>query len=235
MWSVTVLVLASYLIGTAPQLKLLARLRRVRLSGDFHENLWNKGGKGMAVAGVMGEFIKGIIPVLVARWLGFSAVATAAAGLAAVCGQMWPVFNRFDGEKGNSIGIAMVTALDLIPAVIALVFPVIALIVRTLPRLKAKTAGKGGAVFGGPYSRALPVGMALYFLSQPFLGWWFRQPPAIIWGTTVLFLLIMLRRLTAGLTRDLKTGQGIGSIIMGRLLYDRAAAPWRQSTQDTKQ
>ncbi|MGD0794595.1 MAG: glycerol-3-phosphate acyltransferase [Dehalococcoidales bacterium] len=232
MWSDAVLILASYLLGTAPQLALLARVRRVQLQGDFHESLWNKAGKALAVTGILGEFIKGIIPVLVGRWLGFSPVTVVIAGLAAVCGQMWPVFARFDGEKGNSIAIAMVTALNFKPAIVALVLPLVALVIRTLPRLKAKSAGEGKALVGGTYSRSFPLGMALYFLAQPFLSCWFNRPPEIIWGTALLFVLIMIRRLTAGLERDLKASRDIKSILLNRLLYDRAAAPWRQGTQD---
>jgi glycerol-3-phosphate acyltransferase PlsY len=228
MWSDVVLVLASYLLGAVPHLALLARLRRVRLSGDFHENLWNRAGKIMAVTGVVGEFAKGVIPVLVGRWLGFGPVTVAIAGLAAVCGQMWPVFNRFDGEKGNSIAIAMVTALALRPALIALIFPVIAIIIRTAPRLIVKPGAGERPVIGGPYSRSLPVGMALFFLSQPFLGWSFGEPPEIIWITAVLFILIVIRRLTAGLRDDLKTGTDIQSILVKRFLYDRATAAWRR-------
>ena len=37
MWSDIALVIAAYLLGAAPHLTLLARLRRVRLTGDFHE------------------------------------------------------------------------------------------------------------------------------------------------------------------------------------------------------
>lgn len=227
MWSDVALVIASYLLGTVPHLKLLGRLRRVRLNGDFHESLWNRAGKTLGVIGVLGEFIKGIIPVLVGRWLGFSPVTIVCAGIAAVCGQMWPVLARFDGEKGNSIAIAMVAALAPRPALIALVFPVVALIIRTLPRLRSKTAAGDKAIIGGPYSRSLPLGMALYFLSVPVLGWYFNEPLEIIWGAALLFLLIMIRRLTAGLRRDLKAGQDIKSVIIKRLLYDRATTTWR--------
>jgi glycerol-3-phosphate acyltransferase PlsY len=139
---------------------------------------------------------------------------------------MWPVLARFDGEKGNSIAIAMVAALAPRPALIALVFPVVALIIRTIPRLEARRA-EGKAIIGGHYSRSLPLGMALYFLSVPVLGWYFNEPLEIIWGAALLFLLIMIRRLTAGLRRDLKAGQDIKIVIIRRLLYDRATTTWR--------
>ena len=227
MWSDIAFILASYLLGAAPHLVLLAKLRHIRLSGDFHENLWNRAGKAVAVFGVVGEFAKGVIPVLVGRGLGFGPVTVAIAGLAAVCGQMWPVFARFDGEKGNSIAIAMVTALAPRPALVAFIFPVIALIIRTVPRLTAGSAAGGKTVIGGPYSRSLPVGMAICFLSVPVSSSYFGEPPEVIWAAALLFFLIMVRRLTAGLRADLKTGADIKSIALNRLLYDRATAAWR--------
>lgn len=228
MWTDVVIILASYLLGSVPHLAFLAKLRRVRLKGDFHENLWNRAGKALAIIGIIGEFAKGVIPVLVARWLDFGPATVAIAGLAAVCGQMWPVFARFDGEKGNSIAIAMVTALAYQPALVAFVFPIFALIIRTAPRLMGKSVAGEKQVIGGSYSRSLPVGMALFFLSFPFLCWWFNEPLGIIWVTSILFILILVRRLTAGLRDDLKTGSDINTIVFKRLLYDRATAPWRQ-------
>ncbi len=228
MWSDLIYILASYLLGAVPHLALLAKLRRVNLSGDFHETLWDRAGKALAVMGVLGEFAKGAIPVLVGRWLGFGPVAVAIGGLAAVCGQMWPVFARFDGEKGNSIAIAMVVALAPWPFAIALIFPLIAIVIRMVPRLAARARAEGKAAIGGPYSRSLPVGMALFFLSLPFLGWAFGEPPEIIWSTALLFVLIIIRRLTAGLRADLKTGAAKKSILLNRFLYDRTAATWRR-------
>jgi glycerol-3-phosphate acyltransferase PlsY len=87
-WSDIVYVLASYLVGTVPHLAWLARLRRVRLEGDFHEGLWDRAGKALAVIGVLGEFVKGAIPVLVGRWLGFGPVVVVIGGLAAVGAQI---------------------------------------------------------------------------------------------------------------------------------------------------
>ncbi len=123
----------------------------------------------------------------------------------------------------------MLLTLNFKPAAIALVLPVIAVIVRTAPRLNAGSRGK--ALIGGPYSRALPVGMALYFLAQPLLNWALGYRPELVWGTAALFVLLMARRATAGLTGDLKASKDIKNILFNRLFYDRATAPWRQNAQ----
>lgn len=229
MWADIVLVLGSYIFGSIPHLPLLARLRRVELDGDFHENLWYRAGRVIGVIGVLGEFVKGVLPVLVGKVLGFDLSVVAIAGLAAVCGQMWPVFLRFDGEKGNSIALAMVIALIPIPGLVAVIPVVIALLVRTASRLITKSKKSGDkSIVGGSYSRSLPLGMFVCFLILPFVSWYFGEPVEIIWCCSALFILIMTRRLTAGLSDDLKVGQDIGSILLRRLLYDRATARWRQ-------
>jgi glycerol-3-phosphate acyltransferase PlsY len=229
MWADIVLVLGAYLFGSLPHLSLLARLRHIELTGDFHQNLWDRGGKFIGVAGVLGEFVKGAVPVLVARGLDFDLLTMALAGLAAVCGQMWPVFSKFDGEKGNSIAIAMVVSLVPIPALISIIAIIISLLFRTVPRLIARLKASGREpVVGGSYSRALPLGMFVCFLILPLTSWYFGYPPEIIWCCAALFILLIIRRLTAGLITDLKASRDVQGIIVRRLLYDRATAAWRE-------
>ncbi|HUT67068.1 MAG TPA: glycerol-3-phosphate acyltransferase [Dehalococcoidales bacterium] len=229
MWADIALVLGAYILGSIPHLRFLAKLRHVELDGDFHENLWYRGSKTVAVVGVLGEFVKGVLPVLVGKGLDFGLAVVAVAGLAAVCGQMWPVFSKFDGEKGNSIGMAMVIALTPVPGLAAVIIIIIALIVRAVFRLMAKPGHSGDrSLIGGSYSRSLPLGMVLCFLSLPIIAWYLGEPVEIVWSCAVLFMLIMIRRLTVGLRDDLKVSRDIGSILLKRLLYDRAIARWRQ-------
>ena len=229
MWANLLLVLGAYLLGSIPHLSLLAKLCRVELDGDFHENLWYRAGRFTGVMGVIGEFIKGILPVLVGKLLGFDILIVSVAGLAAVCGQMWPVFSRFDGEKGNSIALAMIVTLAPVSGLIILIFPIISLIIRTVPRLIARFRKSGDtSIVGGPYSRSLPVGMFLCFLALPFVSWYVGEPVAVVWAFALLYILIMVRRLTAGIREDLKVSRDIGDILLKRLLFDRATAGWRK-------
>jgi glycerol-3-phosphate acyltransferase PlsY len=210
------LIIGAYLLGSVPHLKLLAKLRRIDLSGDFHQQLWSRGGKVFGVLGIIGEFIKGITSVLAGKALNMPPGVVAAAGLAAVCGQMWPVFSRFDGEKGNSIAVAMVFALVPYVALIGIIPVIISLIVRTVPRLIAKRKfGEGGGLIGGSYSRSLPLGMFACFLVVPFAAWWLGEPREVVWCLAALFILmIIVRRLTAGLRRDLVSGAAVKDILV---------------------
>lgn len=230
MWANILLVLGAYLFGSIPHLSLLAKTRRVELDGDFHENLWYRAGKLVGFLGVLGEFTKGVLPILAGKALGFDILVVALAGLAAVCGQMWPVFSKFDGEKGNSVAIAMMIALTPIPGLISIIPTIVSLLIRTTPRFIAKIRKSGeDSIVGGPYSHSLPVGMFVCFLILPFVAWYLEAPVAVVWCCSLLFLVIMIRRLTAGLREDLKTHEDIGGILLRRLLFDRSTAGWRKN------
>lgn len=223
------LVAGAYLFGSIPHLHILARIRRIELSGDFHQDLWYRGGRAIAVIGVLGEFAKGIVPVLAGIALGFGIPAIALAGLAAVSGQMWPVFSRFDGEKGNSVAIAMVFTLVTDAALLAIIPVIIALIIRTATRLLSQSEAAGDkSIVGGSYSRSLPIGMAICFFILPGVCWYLGKPIETTLVCAALFILIMIRRLTAGIRIDLQTSNDTKGIISRRLLYDRATAAWRQ-------
>jgi glycerol-3-phosphate acyltransferase PlsY len=222
MWAEAALVLGAYLLGSVPHLYFIARLRGVKLEGDFHEGLYHRGGWAAAVAGVLGEFAKGALPVLAGKALDFNVTTVALAGLAAVAGQMWPVFSRFDGEKGNSIGIAMAAALAPLAALFAIIPMIISLIVRTALRLK-----NGGRVVGGAYSRSLPMGMLLGFLVFPVAAGFLGEPAAVVWCGAALWVLVVIRRLTAGLGNDLKASADTPRILLWRFLYDRSLVAWR--------
>jgi glycerol-3-phosphate acyltransferase PlsY len=219
-------ILAAYLLGSVPQLQFLAKIHRIKLSGDYHTLLWQNTSKFVALLGIAGEFIKGALPVLVGRWLGLDLPVVAIAGLAAVCGQMWPVFSRFDGEKGNTVGLSMAAALDYRCFLVALIPIAIGLGIRMGSRLyeRKKT---NRPLIGGPYSRSLPLGMIAGFLVLPVMSRYFDRPFEITLAFSALVILILIRRLTAGLRRDLKVSRNLKKIFLGRLLYDRAVSQYR--------
>ncbi len=223
MWSDIVLILGAYLLGSAPHLSALGKLRGINLDGDLHINLWRRGGRLVGTIGILTEFVKGVIPVLVGKSLGFDLLTVTLAGLAVVIGQMWPIFSRFDGEKGNSIGLAMVAALAYKPLLVAIVPIVIGAVIRTVPRLLNKKQSLDERLrFGGPPSLSLPLGMAIGFFVLPIASWWLGEPPEIIAGYSALFILIMVRRMTASLSSDLGEKADIKSILINRFLYDRS-------------
>jgi acyl phosphate:glycerol-3-phosphate acyltransferase len=222
MWCSLGFILGGYLVGSFPHLYLLGRLKGLRLKGDLHMALWREGGRPLGIVGFLLEMFKGFVVIFIGQALGLSTPILVAGGVAAVVGQMWPVFYHFDGEKGNSIGAAMALTLTPGPFGIAAIFMATGYLIRTVPRFLAKGQTMNEKLkLGGPPSLSFPLGMALGFAVLPMAAWWLGQPGAVIIGYAMLFGLIMLRRLTAGLTADLKARKKLGTVVVNRLLYDR--------------
>lgn len=223
MWGDIALILGAYLLGSLPYLSALGKARGIALEGDGHISLWQKGGQLIGLIGLLGEFIRGAIPILVGKSLGFNLFIITLAGLAVVSGQMWPLFSRFDGEKGNSTGLAVAAALAPKPLLIALVPIAIGAAIRTAPRLlDAGESLNERLKLGGPPSRSLPLGIAIGFFLLPIASWRLKEPLVITSGYFALFVLIMVRRLTAGLRGDLELNTDVKGIVANRLLYDRS-------------
>ena len=224
MWDELVLILGSYLLGSLPFMYIMGRLKGVDLREheDMHIALWRNVGRIQGLLGVFLDFAKGAIVVVAARSAGFEPGWVAFAGVAAVAGQMWPVFMKFDGEKGNSIGLAMSATLATKASLIAMVVMATGLLIRTIPRLRQPNQSASERLkFGGPPSNSLPVGMAVGFAVLPLAAWIMGQPWEVIVAFVGLFVLIMVRRATAGISEDLRQPSGKRSMLLNRLLYDR--------------
>jgi len=180
------------------------------------------------LAGVFVDFSKGIIPILIGFGFGLPLAVVAIAGVAAVAGQMWPVFQKFDGEKGNSTGWAMVATLTLAygawPVLVIGVIPVaLGFGIRTVPRfLVSDQTWNERLKLGGSPSLSLPLGMAVGFAAAPLAAWLFHQPLGMVLPLLALFVILIVRRLTAGLAADLKGAEDARSILINRFLYDRS-------------
>ncbi len=232
----TAFAIAAYLFGSFPYMLLLGRARGVDLSqeADLHFALWHKVGRLEGLSGVLVDILKGILPVVVGFALSLDLAVIAASAVAAVAGQMWPVFRKFDGEKGNTPGIGANIALTMeltakgfhLAYLVFIIFAIPILIgvgIRTVPRFMAPGQTLSQRfMLGGPASNSMPLGMFFGFAVAPLGSWCLRQPPEMTLAFLAIFILIVVRRLTAGLTADLKTATNVRSILINRLLYDRS-------------
>ncbi len=226
MWDKVALIIGSYLLGSFPLLYLLGRLHGVDLRQyeDMHIALWRHVGRVEGFIGVTFDFAKAVIVVLLARNVGgFDPGWVATAGVVTVMGQMWPVFLKFDGERGNSIGLAMSGALATYAMLIALIPVAIGAAVRTIPRFLQRNQNLNEKLkFGGPPSLALPLGMGIGFAVMPLAAWLVGQPKEVIYAFVALFVLIIIRRLTGGLREDLHKPSWKNSMLINRFLFDRS-------------
>ncbi len=230
------LVIGAYLLGSLPYMLLIGRARGIDLSqeDDLHMALWRKVGRLDGLSGVLVDILKGVIPIVVGFAFHLHLAAIAASGVAAVAGQMWPVFRKFNGEKGNTPGIGVVIALTMeltatespLAYLVFIIFAIPILVgigIRTIPRFMSPGQTLSDRFkFGGPASNSMPLGMFAGFLAAPLGSWCLRQPLEMTLALAAIFVAIMVRRLTAGLSADLKTATNVRSILINRLLYDRS-------------
>lgn len=100
------LVVLAYLLGSVSTAILTCRLMGLpdpREQGSRNPgatNVLRTGGKAAAAITLLGDLLKGLIPVLIARLLGAVDVVLGAVALAAVLGHVFPVFFGFKGGKG---------------------------------------------------------------------------------------------------------------------------------------
>jgi glycerol-3-phosphate acyltransferase PlsY len=74
-------------------------------------NVARLGGKKAAALTLLGDMLKGLIPVLIAHSLQMSPVILAATALAAFLGHLYPVFFGFQGGKGVATALGVIYGL----------------------------------------------------------------------------------------------------------------------------
>ena len=207
------LIVLSYLVGSVSFPWLVARwhgidLRKTGSRKLGGSNLMRHVGLGPGIAAGVLDGAKGFFAVLIARGLGLPIEVQLACGIAALIGQMWPVFHSFDGGRANATGWGFSLAADPIAALImgTPLYVSLAAVVLVRPRP----------------TRVLPLASLLSFVIFPAVIWeQERTTPTVVAGLLV-FALIVVRRLTAGVRADLSTGASPARVIANRALFDRS-------------
>jgi len=119
------LVLASYLLGAVPVGYLLVRriagqdVREVGSGNVGATNVARAAGRGVGLATLAGDLLKGALPVLAAYALDSPAPARAGAAVAAVAGHVYSLFLGFRGGKGVATAAGAMGALAPLPTALA--------------------------------------------------------------------------------------------------------------------
>jgi len=203
------LTLGAYLLGSVPAAYLAARWSRgidIRQFSDGNvgaTNLMRLTSKRIAIPVVIFDLGKGALMVWVAQLLGLDITQQITVGLAAVIGHNWPVFLRFNGGRG------IFTSLGVISILVPWLGLIILVIAYGLAPFHQLAVGVFLAVIFAP--------TAAWFLSQP-LGVTDKLPIAL--GFVAIFLLVVIRRLTA--PRTIFTASvTLRQLFVNRLLFDR--------------
>ncbi len=148
--------LVGYLVGSLPTANALARLRGIDLRGGGSgnpgtNNARKLGGYGLAVSVLVVEVAKGVLAPAIGLWIGDETSAVIA-GIAAIGGNVYNVWYRFQGGKGLAIGGGVL--LILWPPALGLAVFLIAATTAT-----TRSSGKASVV-------------ALMALVLAGFGWW---------------------------------------------------------------
>ena len=121
---VAVLLVLAYLLGSVPTGLLLGKAYGIDVrkegSGNIGAtNLYRTLGRKIGIITLVGDCLKGLVPVLVVQ--SFMPEYAAWVGLAAFCGHVFSVFLRFKGGKGVATALGVFLALAPLAVGIALV------------------------------------------------------------------------------------------------------------------
>jgi len=107
------LVAGAYLLGSISSAIVVCRLMGLadpRTQGSNNPgatNVLRIGGKKAATITLLGDSLKGLVPMLIGHLLGASPAVLAAVGLAAFLGHLYPVFFGFQGGKGVATALGV--------------------------------------------------------------------------------------------------------------------------------
>jgi len=169
-----IFIILGYLAGSLSTAIIVCRLMDLpdpRTAGSRNPgatNVLRVGGKQAAAITLAGDFLKGLVPVLLAAWAGVSAAGLAGVALAAFLGHLYPVFFGFEGGKGVATTFGVLLGLSLWTALAALASWLIVFAITRISSLAALTAAALTPLylwlFALPRSQAIAVGIMIALL-----------------------------------------------------------------------
>jgi len=120
------LLIFAYLSGSIPTGVILAKAFSnvdPRTQGSKNigaTNIYRTAGKKLGVITLLGDILKGLIPVVIARGALESHFWIGAVALAAFLGHLYPIFLKFKGGKGIATGLGAFLALAPLSAILSL-------------------------------------------------------------------------------------------------------------------
>lgn len=170
-------VAGAYLLGSISSAIVVCRLMGLpdpRTQGSNNPgatNVLRIGGKKAAAITLLGDSLKGLVPMLIGHLLGASPAVLAATGLAAFLGHLYPLFFGFQGGKGVATALGVQFGLYW---PIGLSVAAIWLFVAKVLKISSASA---------------LVCMAL----APVIVWVFRPEPVLIWMQVLVTLILFWR------------------------------------------
>ena len=174
-------VIAAYLIGSLLFAVIVSKYygmddpRTYGSGNPGATNVLRSGKKKAAALTLLGDALKGLVAVVLARCLqdalNLSDIAIAAVAVAALVGHMWPLFFGFKGGKGVATALGVLLALS----------PATALVCAAIWLVMA---------FGFKVSSLAALAATV---AAPLVAFWLMPYPSWAWATVVIAVLVLYR------------------------------------------
>jgi glycerol-3-phosphate acyltransferase PlsY len=199
---IAISLVVAYLLGSFPTAYLAGRTKGVDI-----RKLGSGSVGGSNVATVASRWLifpvgiidvgKGMLAVLLAKWLDVSITWQIIAGLFAIAGHNWSIFLGFAGGRG--IGTSVGVLLILFPLAFVVLLPVFGLMLLLLNA---------------------PLAFISCFAALPFVSWGMGKSTAVTLGFVGVFLILVAKRLLGNKGRS-ESNEGWRRILLYRLFLDR--------------
>jgi acyl phosphate:glycerol-3-phosphate acyltransferase len=172
-----ILLLLGYGIGSIMTGLWISRLQGLsdpRLSGSRNPgttNMWRLSGKKAGALTLLGDLLKGFVPVLCIQQFWHDPLLSVVLGTALLLGHSFPLFARFQGGKGIATVFGILLACWPMGAVFVFLIWVLTLLLWPIVSVASLVAA----------------------LSLPFLAYWQQEHPVWVIGFSVWALWIWIR------------------------------------------
>ncbi len=171
--------LTAYLIGSISCAIILSKLfglndpRQVGSGNPGATNVLRSGNKTAAALTLIGDMLKGLIPILIALYITDDTIILASTALGAFLGHLYPIYYRFKGGKGVATLFGIFLGLNpVIFLVIATVWLCIAKVFK-MSSLASLCAG-GSALLMNLFQPSIPI-LGATFAITALLFWKHRD------------------------------------------------------------
>jgi len=176
MLRIIVVSVAAYLCGSIPTGVLLTRrlgidIRNTGSGNVGATNVARSAGKKIGLLTLLGDALKGLVPVVAVRLLDLGEVTLACAAVAALLGHMFSPFLQFSGGKGVATGLGVFLGMSPQAILIALVAFI--------------------TTFAA--SRIVSLASIVATAILPLLLVWFSYPTSHVWAGMLIAALVIVR------------------------------------------
>lgn len=175
---ILILVTGGYLLGSLSAAIILTRMcgmqdpRQYGSGNPGATNVLRSGNKKVAALVLLGDMLKGLIAVLIARWITTDPLPVVLTGFAAFLGHLYPIFFRFKGGKGVATALGVLLGISWPLGLATLITWLITLKLTKISSASALTAS----------------------ILTPIYAWWLAEPHMFAVLLTMCMLLIWRHR-----------------------------------------